>query len=518
MRLWDLEKGTCSRTFRGHKGRINTVAITPDGRLAITGGVDTILRVWDLRAGTCLRILRGHTDIITAVDITPDGQTAISGSEDTSIRIWDVEGGQCLKTYREHTATIISVSLTADGTRAISGTACDDPTIRLWDVESGWCSRTFHEYYGSVMSVYLSPDGKTAASVDRSLRVWDVKGGWCLKILEKNLSSYSSQSVVITPDGRSVIASKNKNICIWDVQTGQLIKTLGKIVEAFYYFYNITLTPDGRLMIGACGNNLHLWDIASGMRLRIINVPECKKYITDNMFTTNNFTKISISPDGCLAISKDAHEIYKVWNIEKGDCLQTLHIPNDSTKEFLNSETNKPLWIELINQSSCVDYIPLQDKRLGVLTNDETLRIVNLETKECLAVIDILSSIFSFDTKLDIIIAGDRFGSIHFMKIFNNARYVPKITTIRLYLFDKKNWDKQLRSICHWCGQYFVVANEILGAIKSINRNARLSPGDSPCLKLPAEAFNDPRLLSACPHCHQPLRFNPFVVDNRDRY
>jgi hypothetical protein len=28
----------------------------------------------------------------------------------------------------------------------------------------------------------------------------------------------------------------------------------------------------------------------------------------------------------------------------------------------------------------------------------------------------------------------------------------------------------------------------------------------------------DPRLLSKCPHCHKPLRFNPFIVDNRDRY
>ena len=59
---------------------------------------------------------------------------------------------------------------------------------------------------------------------------------------------------------------------------------------------------------------------------------------------------------------------------------------------------------------------------------------------------------------------------------------------------------------------------KILDTIAGITRDARLSPDDSPCLKLPREDWDDPCLLSACPHCHQPLKFNPFVVDNRERY
>ena len=37
------------------------------------------------------------------------------------------------------------------------------------------------------------------------------------------------------------------------------------------------------------------------------------------------------------------------------------------------------------------------------------------------------------------------------------------------------------------------------------------SENQSPCLDLPAEAWDEPRLLSACPLCRQPLKFNPFV-------
>ena len=66
--------------------------------------------------------------------------------------------------------------------------------------------------------------------------------------------------------------------------------------------------------------------------------------------------------------------------------------------------------------------------------------------------------------------------------------------------------------------QRFPVSPEILDVIRAINRNANLSPDQSPCLELPDEAWNEPRLLSECPFCHKPLKFNPFIVDNRERY
>ena len=47
---------------------------------------------------------------------------------------------------------------------------------------------------------------------------------------------------------------------------------------------------------------------------------------------------------------------------------------------------------------------------------------------------------------------------------------------------------------------------------------ANLSPDQSPCLELPDKAWDEPRLLSECPLCRKPLRFNPFIVDNRGRW
>ena len=67
--------------------------------------------------------------------ITPDGKRAISASDDHTLRLWDLESGQCLHTYEEHTREVTAVAISPDGKRALS--ASKDNTLRLWDLING---------------------------------------------------------------------------------------------------------------------------------------------------------------------------------------------------------------------------------------------------------------------------------------------------------------------------------------------------------------------------------------------
>ena len=80
------------------------VAITPDGRRAVSASEDKTLRVWDLESGQSIRTLEGHSSRVTGVAITPDGRRAVSASDDKTLRVWDLESGQSLRTLEGHSS------------------------------------------------------------------------------------------------------------------------------------------------------------------------------------------------------------------------------------------------------------------------------------------------------------------------------------------------------------------------------------------------------------------------------
>jgi len=301
--------GPLIRTLQGHTGGVGTVAISQDGRRAISGSEDRTLKLWDLEKGQEIRTLRGHADWVWAVAISQDGRRAISGSDDRTLRLWDLEKGQEVRTLEGHAGGVRAVAISQDGRRAISGS--DDRTLRLWDLEKGREIRTLEGHAGWVEAVAISQDGRRAisGSEDRTLKLWDLEEGQEIRTLEGHAGWV--EAVAVSQDGRRAISgSDDRTLRLWDLEKGREIRTLeghAGWVEA------VAVSQDGRRAIsGSDDNTLRLWDLEKGQEIRTLEGH------------TGGVRAVAISQDGRRAISGSDDNTLKIWDLEKGREIRTL--------------------------------------------------------------------------------------------------------------------------------------------------------------------------------------------------
>jgi WD40 repeat protein len=166
--VWDLETGQDLRTLIGHTDSVRGVAITPDGRHAVSASSDNTLKVWDLVTGQELQTLIGHASHVNGVAVTPDGRRAMSASNDNTLEVWDLENGQELRTLTGHSSGVFGVAVTPDGRRAVS--ASNDDTLKVWDLETGANIATFTCDSGAQCCVFA--DYRTIVAGDDAGRVY----------------------------------------------------------------------------------------------------------------------------------------------------------------------------------------------------------------------------------------------------------------------------------------------------------------------------------------------------------
>jgi hypothetical protein len=85
------------RTLEGHSYEVMGVAVTGDGKRAVSASRDKTLKVWDLETGRLLRTLEGHSHHVDGVALTPDGKQAVSTSGDQTLKVWDLKAANSCK-------------------------------------------------------------------------------------------------------------------------------------------------------------------------------------------------------------------------------------------------------------------------------------------------------------------------------------------------------------------------------------------------------------------------------------
>ena len=213
----------------GHTTSINTVVLSPDGKLLASGSSDASVKLWEVSTGRELRTLLGHEPKITTLIFTPDSETLVNASYDTTIRLWDTSTGLELRAFSQALSPDVKAIFSPDG-RILAVDSGE--TITFWEISTGRELRKLPKDRGFQSVMAFSPNGKALATsngdYDGIVQLWDVETGRELRVLNKHVGDVNS--LAFTSDGRMLVTGgEDGTIRLWEVADGNLIATLSSL-------------------------------------------------------------------------------------------------------------------------------------------------------------------------------------------------------------------------------------------------------------------------------------------------
>ncbi|MGK7925538.1 MAG: protein kinase [Spirulina sp.] len=115
--LWDLQEGKPLRQF-DDLGPVAAICVLPNGRFCLAAVGEGNLQLLSLSTGRILQTIETDRSAIAALAVSADGRYALSGGED--LQLWSLETGRCLRTFTQSEA-MTTLALAPDGRYALSG-------------------------------------------------------------------------------------------------------------------------------------------------------------------------------------------------------------------------------------------------------------------------------------------------------------------------------------------------------------------------------------------------------------
>jgi WD40 repeat protein len=183
--------------------------------------------------------------------------------------------------------------------------------IKLLD--RNWGSLVTLSMSSDGQSIVFTPDGKTLlAGVGHLVKFWDVGSGEELRSIP---FSDRVNAVAISPDGKTLAVSSMMEVKLMSMDGNELFTLQGHGHQIFA----ITFSSDGStLATGSLDKTIRLWNVANGRLLRIL------------YGHTGTVNSVAFSPDGLLLASGSDDTMAKVWEVASGTELQTLYDHTES--------------------------------------------------------------------------------------------------------------------------------------------------------------------------------------------
>ncbi len=221
IKLWQANPVEELMTINSHQSKVNCLAISPDGRLIISGGSDKTIKIWllrltDDRSIDCLATLKAHQLAVNGLAFNPiEAEVAFASvSSDRRVILWGMESKTPLDILTAHTQAVKTLAFSPNG--KLLATAGDDGLILIWDVDCHKLVQTLSAHRWTISALSFLANGNTliSASWDGNIKFWQVNSGQEIDCL----STHNEEvlAMAIGRDSQSIVtASRDRTAKIW---------------------------------------------------------------------------------------------------------------------------------------------------------------------------------------------------------------------------------------------------------------------------------------------------------------
>ena len=258
---------------RGHRGRIESIACSPDGSQTATGTAEGVIRIWNTADGSFVGVLVGYDGRVSALSWSPGGRYLAAGYSSEILRIWDVAARQLVYELPARPTEQGSLGWSPDGRLLayVSPHSQDEQSdeIHLWQAATGEVVRVLNKHESTITALAFSPDGKLLAAGDQTrIKLWGPLSGDLVADLAAGDSHEHPVSALAWSPSATMIASAcsapsgDHAVVVWDVETGQ---PLGTLPEHPCGDKSLIWTGDGKMLVSAgafSDQKVRFWDFA----------------------------------------------------------------------------------------------------------------------------------------------------------------------------------------------------------------------------------------------------------------